>query len=85
MQTTLSTLPKLDNGRDDPQTTPKVGNRDVILALELVLNLLHPALELGATVILAALRFKHLALTAGPGADTAPAHAGVEVDLALLL
>lgn len=88
MQPVLPPLPKLNPRRHDPQPAPELGDGDIVTALEPLLHVLDPALELRPPVVLLAvllaLRREHLALTARPRTDPAATHPRVKVGLALL-
>lgn len=90
MQSAVTTLPELNLGRHDAQSAPKVRHRNLFLALEPLLRLRHPALQLGAAVVTTAVaasvlrRHQHGALPARPRAYAAAPRARVKVGLALL-
>lgn len=84
MQSAVTTLPKLNPGRNNTQAAPKLGHGKLVLAFKSLLRVGHPALELCPSVILATSRRQHRALLAGPGTNAAPPRTRVKVRLALL-
>lgn len=85
MQAARPALPELDARGHDPQPSPEVGHGNVLPALERLLRVGHPPLQLGPAVVAVhgPVRLEHLALAARPGADPAAPDPRVEVLLAL--